>query len=60
MDVRVDRDRLMEALNRLLDGLTTDGAHHKQWAMDEALRLLAPDDYSALRDAWAWRDGIAP
>jgi len=50
----------MEALNRLLDGLTTDGAHHKQWAMDEALRLLAPDDYSALRDAWAWRDGIAP
>ncbi len=29
-----------QAVEHLLIGLTTDGSHHKQWALDQALRFL--------------------
>lgn len=49
---------------------TTDGAHHKQWVIDQMLRALLGDDYDAwidsmLRDdsgdvVYEWDTGIAP
>jgi len=58
-------DELSENLVRditsaLIDGLTTDGAHHKQWALEEALRLLVPDEFDACKASWGWDDGVAP
>lgn len=43
----------------LLHGLTTDGAHHKQYALEEALRLLTGDEFAekAYRE-FQWERGI--
>jgi hypothetical protein len=47
-----------------------DGAHHKQWVIDQMMRELAVDDYEALvrqakdgddgPDTYEWDEGIAP
>ena len=44
----------------LIDGLNTDGAHHKQYYLEEVLRLLAPDEFGECKAIWQWEDGIAP
>lgn len=46
-----------------------DGAHHKQWVLDQVVRVLA-DDYEAWvrkqkdgedgPDTYGWEEGIAP
>ena len=33
-----------------LDGMNTDGDHHKQFALSEILRLLYPKEYDTLKD----------
>jgi hypothetical protein len=58
-------EELSESLVRdiastLIDGLTTDGAHHKQWALEEALRILVPDEFAECKSSWEWEDGVAP
>ena len=47
----------------------TDGAHHKQWVLDQVVRVLA-DDYKAWVADWEsgedgpqtyeWDEGVAP
>jgi len=52
------RDKVVKAL---LEGLTTDGAHHKQWALEKAFRALCQDDYvDEARAEFCWDEGIAP
>lgn len=43
----------------------TDGAHHKQWVLDQVLRLLAGEAYEeiiaqARQDDHSWSEGIPP
>ena len=38
-----------------------DGAHHKQWVLDQVLRLLRSDRYDLeIEDYDDWDTGIAP
>ena len=50
-----DRERIEAALRRIHSSAGVDGAHHKQWVLDQVVRVLAGDGY----DAWcrAWSDG---
>lgn len=47
----------------------TDGGHHKQWVLDQLVRILAPDYDQWIKDfcngedgpeTYAWDEGIAP
>lgn len=41
----------------------TDGAHHKQWGLDQILRVLLGDEYekaAANHEAGFWDTGIPP
>lgn len=50
----------------LIEGTFTDGGHHKQWYLDQAVRMLAKNDYDKLRAdvkkkyGYTWDKGIAP
>ncbi len=60
------------AVAMILDYGSCDGSHHKQWALDQVLRLLAGDAYSHITKLWEgdpndddnyygeWDTGIAP
>jgi len=43
-----------------------DGSHHKQWLLDQVVRILCGDDYQDWVDSWndegggEWDTGIAP
>lgn len=47
-----------------------DGAHHKDWVIDQMVRILSGDDYERIvdearagedgPDTYAWEEGIAP
>lgn len=61
--MRIIRDPVSKHLDRvvvhLLAGLTTDGAHHKQYYLEQALRTLCTDDYvKQAKDNFGWDDGI--
>ena len=43
----------------LIDGLTTNGARHKQYYLEEALRLIARDEFEETKNSWGWDDGEA-
>ena len=59
-----------KALRILIDHGMTDGAHHKQWVIDQAIRALAGAYYQDLTtaynhgedgpDTYMWDEGIAP
>lgn len=47
-----------------IEGLMTDGAHHKQWYLEEILKAIGVD-LKDLRETlrktdYDWEDGIAP
>jgi len=48
------------AAHHLIDGLQTDGGHHKQWEMDQALRaLVGKAGYNYLQETEVgWEPGI--
>lgn len=49
------------AIELILHGLTTDGAHHKQWALERALRVLCEDScVDKAKAEFGWEEGIAP
>ena len=59
--VTMSSDQLDEAVKALLLGLTTDGARHKQWALDKALRSLCTDEWTdKAKEEFTWEDGIPP
>jgi len=48
-----------EVVKHLLNGLITDGAHHKQWELEQAFRALCTDDYvDKAKQEFQWEDGI--
>ena len=52
-----------KALALLVMSGQTEGAHHKAWAIDQAIRVLAGDDYERLVEAYrdngeySWDEG---
>lgn len=63
-------NRIVEALGIAECGAMIDGAHHKQWVIDQMIRAMLGEGYSAWRlriderrtanDLEPWDDGIAP
>lgn len=63
-------DRVELAIEVLLEIGQEDGEHHKMWTIDQALRILAGDDYEATiagycdgedgPETYGWDTGIAP
>jgi hypothetical protein len=46
-------------INELIAGLTTDGAHHKQYHMEQALKLLTDEiEFSDIKGREHWEEGI--
>jgi len=43
----------------IVDGLNTDGGHHKQWYLEKILeRLIGADEADDLRYKYDWEKGI--
>jgi 3-methyladenine DNA glycosylase AlkC len=61
-----DKDDAEKALKILLDCGQIDGAHHKAWVIDQAVRALAGPYYDELiasykdNGEYEWDEGIAP
>lgn len=66
-----DTDRIEQALDVASRYGMIDGAHHKQWVMDQMIRALLGDEYQVWRtefdhyvndaeDYPPWDEGIAP
>lgn len=55
----MSNDTRDEVVKYLISGLTTDGAHHKQYYLEQAFRALCEDGYvdNAKRE-FHWEDGI--
>ena len=50
---------LDKAVACLLNGLNTDGGHHKQYEMEEALRLICGDRWTnEAKEEFQWENGI--
>lgn len=64
----LERRRAMEKeIELILDGLMTDGGHHKQWYLEQVLlSLLGEGGVNKKREelvaeyGWAWELGIPP
>ena len=53
-----DKERLIDIL---IDVGSIDGSHHKQWAIDQALRVLMGKDYeTTIGLSYDWDKGVAP
>lgn len=64
--------RIGDALQFIMDWGGIDGAHHKQWTLDQVVRILTinEDGYQAWRreqangedgpNTYSWDEGIAP
>lgn len=54
---------LMENIMRFaLEGVMTDGGHHKQYYLEQIIRELSQDKNAikTLREEFGWEEGIAP
>ena len=48
-----------EMMSALTSGLTTDGAHHKQYELEKALRyLVGQEAFDDIKDREEWEDGL--
>lgn len=55
----VDQSKLDNVVRELLMGLTTDGAHHKQYYLNKALeRLVDAEWVTQARAEFGWDNGI--
>jgi len=64
-------DRIQKAIELLVEYNDIDGAHHKDWVMDQTLRILAGTKYQSVVESacfndenpdepYEWEFGIAP
>ncbi len=70
MTVTKERLAINEALTLICNYGGIDGAHHKQWVLDQVVRALTGDGYAAWvaeakdgedgPDTYDWDEGIAP
>jgi len=50
---------IQDARSLLLEGLSIDGGHHKQYYMEEALKVLVgEEECKALKEQWNWENGM--
>lgn len=59
------QDRIFTAIQTIFDLGSYDGAHHKQYTLDQVLRIISGDDYPDYVREWfasggEWEEGIAP
>jgi len=54
------RERDKRIIEVLKDGLQTDGSHHKQWYLNEVLKLINADIAKDVETHWTHDGGIAP
>jgi len=48
-----------EVVKLIIKGLITDGAHHKQYYLEEAFRALCEDEYvDEAKRKFEWQNGI--
>ena len=65
MTKKTKKEKINEAVEHILDGLSIDGAHHKQWALEQALLILKGkkwvQEYKAtlFDEGVLWEKGIA-
>ena len=51
--------KLDAAVEELIHALTTDGAHHKQYDIEQALRLICGDDWTnRAKTSFRWKEGV--
>ena len=50
--------KTIKLIEKVLEALTIEGEHHKQWYLEEILIELT--DIHALREEHGWEKGIAP
>lgn len=51
---------MKELADIVLDYLLTDGAHHKQYALEVVLlHLVGQDEYERMKEEQEWEEGIA-
>jgi len=57
-----ERRTQKEIVSLALDGLTTDGAHHKQWFLNEILSKLidSNSEWDGLKETYGWDEGRIP
>lgn len=65
-----DQEKIQAAIDMAVKYGGIDGAHHKDWVIDQMVRLLAGDDYAEIvrnacdgeygPDTYSWETGIAP
>ncbi len=65
-----DPEKIAAALDLIGSYGGTDGAHHKQWVLDQVVRVLTGDNYEEWArlqrdgedgpDTYEWDEGIAP
>lgn len=70
MDTVMLPERVAAALALIVQFGSTDGAHHKDWVLDQVTRTLAADRYPELvrracdgedgENTYSWEEGIAP
>jgi len=65
-------NRILKAVEIILNYGGTDGGHHKQWVLDQTLRILMGDEYANTIELYEepvddngdkmyeWDTGIAP
>ena len=57
--IRVETAKLDAVVKELLDGLTTDGGHHKQYSLESALLALTGKKFvEDARKEFQWESGI--
>lgn len=56
---QIDDEQMRNITSALIDGLNTDGAHHKQFALEQVLKMLVPDAFEDCKASWQWESGIA-
>lgn len=57
---QIDDEQMRNITSVLIEGLNTDGAHHKQWALEQALKMLVQDElFDECKTSWQWERGIA-
>jgi len=65
-----DKEKIDEAISMAVQFGGIDGAHHKDWVIDQMVRILAGNNYSKIvkeachgedgANTYSWEVGIAP
>lgn len=61
-----EESKIEQAISLIYEYGGIDGAHHKQWLLDQVLRVLLGDEYAEWiegyceGDEYEWDTGIAP